>query len=139
MSSDSLANTENGQPVPRVVVFLFGSFSTETLSCQDLSHAYVTIFLPLDFVVDFRVMKAYPRAAAHVLIAVTSSSRDWYSASGGRQLSGNASVSPEEEAPEIVSVKVLIMTGEFGIIILHNYSFAERRIERAQRAENASQ
>jgi len=108
-----LARTENGQLVPRVVVFLLGSFSAEDLGFQDLSHAYVTTFLPLDFVVDFRVMKAYPRAAAHVLIAVTSSSRDKYSVSGGRQSSANTLASPEEEAPESGSVEALMVLNQF--------------------------
>lgn len=42
----------NEQPVPRGVVIFLGSLSAEILGCQDLSHAYVSAFLPLDFVVD---------------------------------------------------------------------------------------
>ena len=76
MSNDSLARIENKQPVSRVVVLRLLSFSAEVLYCQDLSHAYVIVFLPLVEVVDFRLINAYPLEAAHVLIAMTSSSQD---------------------------------------------------------------
>ena len=84
-----MARTENGQLVPRVVVLRLRSMSVEVGGFQDLSHAYVTTLLPLDFVVDLRVINAYPRVDAQVLMAVTSASRDAQSASGGRQSLGN--------------------------------------------------
>lgn len=75
--------TENGQLVPRVVVPRLRPTSVELSGCQDPSHAFVTTFLPLDFMVDLWPINAYPRAAAQALIALTNASRDSLSSSGG--------------------------------------------------------
>jgi len=58
LSNDSLARTVNGQRVSRVVDLRMCFFFAEGLCCQDLSHAYITIFLPLVLVVDFPVINA---------------------------------------------------------------------------------
>lgn len=75
LSSDSLARTENGQLVPRLVVLRCRS-AVSLGGRQDRSHAYVTVRFPLLSVVDFPVVKAYPLVTAHALMELKSASRD---------------------------------------------------------------
>ncbi len=64
LSNASLASMENGQPVPRVVVFCLRSFD-ELGGRQQRSHEYVIVNRPVFSRVDLPVANAYPLVAAH--------------------------------------------------------------------------
>ena len=74
LPSDSLVIMKNGHFVPRIEVLRWRLL--ESLGGRhDLSHAYVTIYLPFLAREDLSVVNAYPQGAAHGLIAWNRASR----------------------------------------------------------------